>query len=53
MTHEEQKIKLVRTRITESQDINFRNLAKTKGTTTYQIMRQLICNYLNQNSQAV
>ncbi|MBE9233880.1 hypothetical protein IQ231_19960 [Cuspidothrix issatschenkoi LEGE 03284] len=51
MTSEKPKI-LVRTRLAESDEIKFRELAKVNGTTTYQLVRKLIHDYLNQNSQA-
>ncbi len=51
MTPEKPKI-LVRTRLAKSDEIKFRELAKANGTTTYQLVRKFIYNYLNQNSQA-
>ncbi|MEY3334839.1 MAG: hypothetical protein RLZZ176_3142 [Cyanobacteriota bacterium] len=51
MTPEKPKI-LVRTRLTPTDELKFRELAKANGTTTYQLVRKFIYDYLNQNSQA-
>ena len=52
MTQEKPKI-LVRTRLTPTDELKFRELAKAQGTTTYKLVRQFIHTYLQQNSQAV
>ena len=52
MKPEKTKI-LVRTRLTQTEEIKFRELAKAEGTTTYKLVRQFIYAYLQQNSQAI
>lgn len=49
---EKQKI-LVRTRLTETDEQRFRKLAQANGTTTYQLVRKFIHEYLQQNSPTV
>jgi len=43
---------LTRTRLTKSDDQKLRELAKSKGITSYQMIRGIIHDYLNQNSLA-
>lgn len=42
---------LVRTRLTPTDEKKFRELAQANGTTTYQLVRKFIHDYLQQNSQ--
>lgn len=42
---------LVRTRLTPTDEKKFRELAQANGTTTYQLVRKFIYDYLQQNSQ--
>ena len=52
MTQEKPKI-LVRTRLTQTDELKFRELTKAQSTITYKLVRQFIYAYLQQNSQAV
>jgi hypothetical protein len=52
MTQEKPKI-LVRTRLTPTDELKFRELTKAQSTITYKLVRQFIYAYLQQNSQAV
>jgi hypothetical protein len=51
MAREKAKI-IVGTRPTESDENRLKEAAKAKDTTAYQLVRKLIYDYLNQNSQA-
>jgi predicted DNA-binding protein len=42
---------LTRTRLTKSDDQKLRELAKSKGTTSYKMIRNIVYDYLQQNSQ--
>lgn len=44
---------LVRTQLTPTYEKKFRELAQANGTTTYQLVRKFIHDYLQQNSQTV
>ncbi len=44
---------LVRTRLTESDEIRFKELAQDNKTTTYKLVRKFIHDYLQQNSPTV